>query len=65
VPEIITRAEAKTRGLKRYFTGKPCKRGHVVERRVSSSGCPECTRIWREQNPDRVMDSRRVYNARN
>jgi hypothetical protein len=42
--EIITRAEAKARGLKRFFTGEPCKHGHVAERLVSSRGCMECTR---------------------
>jgi 5-methylcytosine-specific restriction endonuclease McrA len=42
VPQIITRAEAKARGLKRYFTGKPCKHLHVVERLVSSGGCLVC-----------------------
>jgi hypothetical protein len=26
-PDIIGRDEARTLGLKRYFTGKPCKRG--------------------------------------
>jgi hypothetical protein len=34
--EIISRKEAKAAGLTRYFTGKPCKRGHVVERRVDT-----------------------------
>jgi hypothetical protein len=28
---IISCKEAKARGLKRYFTGKPCKRGHIAE----------------------------------
>jgi hypothetical protein len=41
---IISRAEAKALGLKRYFTGKPCKRGHVTERGVNGPGCMECTR---------------------
>jgi hypothetical protein len=36
MPEIITRADALAKGLKRFFTGKPCKRGHVVERRVDT-----------------------------
>ena len=43
--EIITRAEAKAQGLKRYFTGKPCKRGHVIERVTSKGECPECKKI--------------------
>jgi 5-methylcytosine-specific restriction endonuclease McrA len=30
---------------KRYFTGKPCSRGHVAERYVSSNGCVECAAL--------------------
>lgn len=32
--EIITRIDAAKRGLKRYYTGKPCKHGHDSERWV-------------------------------
>lgn len=39
---VISRAEAKAQGLKRYFTGKPCKHGHVAERSVGSSNCIAC-----------------------
>jgi len=46
---IITRAEAKEQGLKRYFTGKPCKHGHVSERLVSAQ-CVECVVKWRKEN---------------
>lgn len=42
--QIISRKEAKSLGLKRYFTGKPCKRGHVEERSVSIAACVGCTR---------------------
>jgi Recombination endonuclease VII len=42
VPEIITRAEALAKGLKRYFTGEPCKRGHVAERSTVNSTCFAC-----------------------
>jgi hypothetical protein len=42
--QIISRAEAKAKGLKRYFTGKPCKHGHVAERQVSNATCVECER---------------------
>ena len=41
---IISREEAWQKGLKRFFTGKPCKHGHVCERRVDSSECAECGR---------------------
>ena len=37
--KIISRKEAKEKGLKTYFTGKPCKWGKYEERRVSSTKC--------------------------
>jgi hypothetical protein len=40
--DIITRKEAKEQGLKRYFTSKSCKHGHVSERRVSTGHCLGC-----------------------
>ena len=30
--EIISRKDALAHGLKVYFTGKVCKRGHVVQK---------------------------------
>ena len=50
--EIISEKEARARGLTRYFTGVPCKRGHVAERRVSDRGCIECRR---EDDKNRVL----------
>lgn len=41
--DIITRKQAQEQGLLRYFTGKPCKHGHVAERHVSSRGCLSCS----------------------
>jgi hypothetical protein len=41
--KIITRAEAKAAGLKRYFTGTPCKRGHIAERFVNDRACTQCS----------------------
>jgi hypothetical protein len=38
-----TRREAIALGLTRYFTGKPCKNGHVSER-ATSGGCILCRR---------------------
>ena len=40
--EIITRKEAVERGLKRYFIGVPCPKGHICERLTSSRNCYEC-----------------------
>ena len=39
----ITRQEAKKAGLARYFTGKPCKHGHIAERRVDNGACSVCS----------------------
>src|SRR5215472_876784 len=43
--ELISRAEAKARGLKRYFTGRPCKHGHIAERSFPKSTCLACKAI--------------------
>ena len=40
---VITRKKAKELGLKKYFTGLPCKYGHISERTISS-GCVECSK---------------------
>jgi hypothetical protein len=39
---IITRKEAVARGLRRYFTGKRCTRGHIAERYVGNADCVVC-----------------------
>lgn len=38
-----SRAEAKRLGVNRYFTGKPCCRGHIADRHVHGS-CYACLR---------------------
>ena len=40
--KIISRFQAKDQGLVRYFTGKPCAKGHLSERRVSNWMCVSC-----------------------
>ena len=40
--EIISRKDARAQGLRRYFTGKPCKNGHLDERFVSDATCRTC-----------------------
>ena len=42
-----TRAEAKALGAKEYFTGQPCKQGHIAPRKTKGA-CTECLRLeWR------------------
>jgi hypothetical protein len=39
------RIQAIADGLKRYFTGVPCKYGHIAERFVRSSACVACKAV--------------------
>lgn len=69
--ELISRKEAKALGLSRYFTGKPCSRGHLDERRLANNTCISCQRIrdkivskaFRSENPDlaKEKDKNRYY----
>lgn len=53
---LIARAEARAAGLDRYFTGKPCKFGHTVERYVSNGECVICSQSrnarWMAENAE-------------
>jgi hypothetical protein len=51
-PEIIERRAAADLGRARFYTGKPCKRGHLTQRFVSSGGCVECVNPARRAVPD-------------
>jgi hypothetical protein len=61
-PEIITRDDAKARGLKRYYTGDPCPRGHVAERWASDRHCVECVAL---RDPERVRATSKAWAAAN
>ena len=43
--KIISRKTALEEKLSRYFTGKPCKRGHIAERYTKNRACVECSKI--------------------
>ena len=56
-----TRAEAKALGVSHYFTGEPCKHGHVAPRKTKGA-CVECLKVeWKEAAETRV-DYFRSYN---
>ena len=59
--DIVTRKEAKERGLARYFTGKPCPHGHLAERRASTCRCVECDRKYHEANLEKMREASRKY----
>lgn len=47
--QIISREEAREKGLRFYATEAPCRRGHLARRLVSTGACVECSRIKNAQ----------------
>lgn len=66
--QTMTRAEARAQGLKRYFTGKSCKHGHVAERFIDGT-CVPCRLAqnarWAKSNPDKKAASVRAFREKN
>jgi hypothetical protein len=58
-----TRAEAKATGAKYYFTGEPCKHGHVAPRKTKGA-CIECLKVEWQQAAEKRVDYFREYNRR-
>lgn len=71
---IISRKEALEKGLTHYFTGKPCKYGHIAPRYVTSLGCRACmlsdekraqsserSRLWYRKNRERQIQKAREW----
>jgi hypothetical protein len=56
--KMISRKEAQQAGATRYFTGEPCKHGHIAERLVSTRTCVAChvatQREYRRTHPEAV-----------
>jgi len=69
LPDIVGRDAARALGLKRFFTGEPCKHGHVAERDVNSRECMECsrerTRKRRAADPEGYREYGRKWRAAN
>lgn len=42
MPEIISRADALCAGVRNYFTGVPCRHGHIAERSAKFNFCTVC-----------------------
>lgn len=66
--EIISRAEARARGLKRYFPGSKCKYGHISERLVSNGVCIVCRadieKRYNTAHPEKLTKKRRLQATR-
>lgn len=59
--EIVSRDEAKMRGLNRYFHGRPCKRGHISQRITANQSCLECYRLYYRGRPELREQKRLAY----
>ncbi len=66
--EIITKKDAVAAGLKHYFTGNPCVRGHLSLRPVKGGACIECQKLirakWVENNKAKSREIWREYRLR-
>lgn len=55
--ELVNRAQAKERGQSSYYTGKPCKHGHIAKRWTLDGTCSECKALrnkdWWDNNKER------------
>lgn len=56
LPTSLT--SARLAGSKTYFTGRPCKRGHIAERLSSCGNCIECQRIANQLHDPEEMKLR-------
>ncbi len=67
--KIITREQARKNGLTVYFTGKPCKHGHICERFAINGNCKECSRKKASKryykNPQKYNESSKKWAQQN
>ena len=58
-----TRKEAQDSGAKYYFTGEPCKYGHIAPR-ITKGSCVECLKVEWQEAAEKRADYFREYNKR-
>lgn len=64
--QVATRAEARERGLTRYFTGRACPQGHISERYTSTGNCFDCQKARvAARSPDQARAYSSEYAKRN
>jgi hypothetical protein len=65
----MERVEAKALGAIKYYTGRPCKHGHVTDRFTASGSCSECLTVSsnkrHEANPERRHQYHEKHYAKN
>lgn len=67
--DMVSLKDARAAGLKRYFTGQPCKHGHIAERLVSTRKCCQCNAMhvvaWGAANPEKRKEYDQRWRAKN
>lgn len=63
--DIISKDEAKSLGLKRFYTGMKCGKGHDSEKLVSNNCCVECQRVNRLENKEKNKAYKAEYYQKN
>lgn len=74
VLHIVSRSKAMEMGFKRYFSGVPCKRGHISDRNTSQGLCLDCNRLrwsskeyreskkkWDDENREHLRNYHKEY----
>jgi cytochrome c553 len=56
----ISKKDAKRMGFRRYYTGRPCKKGHLSERWISGK-CIKCHHEYKLENDARIKEKRRQH----
>lgn len=65
-PPKVSKEEAIERGLSLYWTGKPCRKGHMDFRYVANGNCLTCNRRhWQRSEVKRrgILDDSSARNA--
>lgn len=61
---LATREEAKLAGHTFFYTGRPCKRGHIAPRYVSSPLCADCVKEnYAKRKPKTLAELKERYRA--
>jgi hypothetical protein len=60
----ISRKEAQQARLNKYFTGRPCKRGHISQRKTKTAGCTTCQNLattkYRTKHEEKYKEKTRI-----
>jgi len=67
--EVVSKRQARDAGASTYFTGRPCKHGHLSERYVSNGHCKSCIEVrhkqWRKDHPEKTNAISRRWKEKN